>query len=266
MIDADHQRRTSFGQVATLYDKVRPGYPHALFEDVIAFSSLPHDGHVLEIGCGTGQATLPFARRGYSIYCLEPGASLAAVAQRNLASYPKAEVLISPFETWVEVETRFDLVISATAFHWIDPTTRYQKAAQVLKPDGAIALFWNKHVQTATSADFFKAVQGVYERIVPDTAKTFSGLPHPDEILTPVKEEIDRSGLFGAVAIRKYKWDKVYQAADYTSLLNTYSDHRVLDDSTREALFLSIVELINVKFSGQVVKEYLTILYLAHRR
>ena len=266
MVDDQNERRNSFDQVAVLYNQVRPGYPDALFEDVIAFSNLPSNAKILEIGCGTGQATLPFAHQGYSICCIEPGANLAAVAQQNLAPYSNAEIVISTFEAWLEDEASFDLVISGTAFHWIDPDVRYQKAAHVLKPNGAIALFWNKHVQTDASADFFQATQEIYDRIMPDTTKTFPGLPHPDDIPTPIKEELERSGSFGTVTIRKYKWNRMYGATDYISLLNTYSDHRALEDSIRDALFLDIAELINTKFSGQIIKEYLTILYLGHRQ
>lgn len=265
MIDSNNERRSSFDRVAALYNQVRPDYPNALFDDAIALSNIPPGGHILEIGCGTGQATVPFARKGYSIRCVEPGASLAAVAQQNLASYPNAEVLVSTFETYVDDEASFDLIISATAFHWIDPGVRYQSSAQLLKPNGAIALFWNKHVQTDTSADFFQAVQLVYERIVPEMAENFHSLPHPDAIPTPVRDELDGSGLFGPVTIRKYKWNRIYDSVDYINLLNTYSDHRILDDSIRENLFLGIAELINTQFAGQITKEYLTILYLAHR-
>jgi SAM-dependent methyltransferase len=86
--------RNTFDRDALLYDKARPGYPDALFRDIIAFSNIPETGSILEIGCGTAQATLPFARRGYSIHCIELGASLAAVAERNLAPYPKVQVSV----------------------------------------------------------------------------------------------------------------------------------------------------------------------------
>lgn len=264
--NSQNERRVSYDQVAALYNQIRPGYPNALFEDVIDFSNLSTEGNILEIGCGTGQATLPLARKGYNICCLESGANLAAIAQQNLASYPNAKVLISPFETWGEEETRFNLLISGTAFHWIDPTTRYQKAAQVLKPNGAIALFWNKHVLTERSANFFQAVEAVYKQIAPEIARKFSDLPYPEEVLNPVKEEIDRSLLFREVTMRKYKWNKIYSAADYISLLSTYSDHHVLNDLVREDLFLNITRLINDQFKGQIVKDYLTSLYLAHRK
>jgi SAM-dependent methyltransferase len=263
-LDRD-KRRTSFDRIASLYDRYRPGYPSAVFEDAISLSHIPADGRILEIGCGTGQATIPFARRGYTIDCIELGANLATLARQNLAVYPNVKISIGTFEMWNNETASVDLVVSATAFHWIDPAVGYQKVARVLKPNGAIALFWNKHVQTDKSADFFQAVQTVYERIAPNLALKFSGLLHPDEIPTPVRDEIDRSGLFGTVTIRKYKWDKAYEAADYINLLNTQSDIQILDNAIRDRLFESITELINTQFTGRITQEYLTILYLAYR-
>src|SRR6266536_1447805 len=119
----DNQKllRATFDQVALLYDQARPGYPEQLFDDVVALSGIPPHGRILEIGCGTGQATLPFARRGYRILAVEMGANLAAVARRNLAAYPRVEVHTGTFEEWPLEAGAFDLVIAATAFHWIDP-------------------------------------------------------------------------------------------------------------------------------------------------
>jgi SAM-dependent methyltransferase len=72
--------RAIFDEAALLYDEVRPGYPEELFDDIVALSGIPSGGRILEIGCGTGQATVPFARRGYRILCVELGKNLAAVA------------------------------------------------------------------------------------------------------------------------------------------------------------------------------------------
>jgi len=257
--------RNTFDQDALLYDKARPGYPDALFKDIITFSNIPKGGSILEIGCGTAQATLPFARRGYSVHCIELGASLAAVAQRNLAPYPRAQVSVGNFEEYPLQETSFDLVISATAFHWIDPDVGYRKVAQVLRPEGAIALFWNKPVQTQLSGDFPQAVQRIYERVVPEMAKRFPGLVHPDLVPTPVKDEIGRSGLFGDVTVLKYDWNAEYTSKAYTELLSTYSDHLDLPDQVRTRLYDGIERLIETEFGGCIIKEYLSILYLAHR-
>jgi len=88
----------TFDRAAALYDVARPGYPDALFDDLVRLSGMPPGGRVLEIGCGTGKATLPLARMGYRLLCLEPGDNLVAVARRNLAPFPDARVLTTSFE------------------------------------------------------------------------------------------------------------------------------------------------------------------------
>src|SRR3712207_5578274 len=91
MADDRNRLATTFDEAASLYDEVRPGYPENLFEDVVSLSGIQAGGRILEIGCGTGQATVPFARRGYHIQCIELGENMAAVARRNLKGYPQAE-------------------------------------------------------------------------------------------------------------------------------------------------------------------------------
>ena len=94
------ERRNVFDEVPELYDEVRPGYPEQLFEDIVSLSGIPSGGRILEIGCGTGQATLPFAERGYHILCLEIGKNLAVRARSNLRDYPNVEVKTVSFEDW----------------------------------------------------------------------------------------------------------------------------------------------------------------------
>ena len=66
-------RRAIFDEVPELYDRVRPGYPAQLFEDVVGLSGIGARARVLEIGPGTGQATLPLAQRGYELTAVELG-------------------------------------------------------------------------------------------------------------------------------------------------------------------------------------------------
>ena len=136
MADERNRLRTTFDGAASLYDDVRPGYPEDLFDDVVSLSGIPSGGRILEIGCGTGQATVPFARRGYRILCIELGENMAAVARRNLEGYPQSEVRTGAFEEWTLQEKAFDLAISATAFHWLDPAVAYPKVAGALETEG----------------------------------------------------------------------------------------------------------------------------------
>ena len=94
------QLRTTFSEAAELYDRMRPSYPRAVFEELAEFGRLGPGSRVLEIGCGTGQATLPLAQRGYRVTAVELGAELAAIARRKLASFPGVEVVVSAFEDW----------------------------------------------------------------------------------------------------------------------------------------------------------------------
>src|ERR1700733_11609645 len=109
MVDTDRDKlKRTVDQDAELYDKARPDYPEQIFDDLFAIGGLAHNATVLELGCGTGQATRHFARRGCRVMCIELGENLAAVARRNLSSFPRVEVVTSAFESWEPRESRFD--------------------------------------------------------------------------------------------------------------------------------------------------------------
>ena len=267
MADQRHRLRTTFDGAATLYDEVRPGYPEDLFEDVVSFSGLEPGGRILEIGCGTGQATVPFARRGYRILCVELGENMAAVARRNLEGYPQTEVCTGAFEDVPLQEGAFSLATSATAFHWLDPEVAYSKVATALRDGGSLALFWNVHVHSDADEDFFDAAQKIYEREAPEIVgpEDYKGLSRPEEIPDRTAE-IEDSGLFGDVIRRTYRRDVPYDSRGYLRVLSTYSGHRNLSDDTRARLFRGIADLIDTRFGGRIVKGYLTTLYVARRR
>jgi hypothetical protein len=95
--------------------------------------------------------------------------------------------------------------------------------------------------------------------------KDYRPLPLPDEVPEPVKAEIEATGLFGAVTVRRYAWDQEYDAAGYIRVLDTYSGHRSLEGAARERLFRGITRLIDDDYGGRITKTYLTLLYTARR-
>ena len=81
-VSDDRERlRTTFNSAASLYQQARPEYPAELYDELVRLARLRPGDRLLEVGCGTGKATIPLARRGFPITCVEIGADLAAEAQ-----------------------------------------------------------------------------------------------------------------------------------------------------------------------------------------
>lgn len=224
----------TFDQAAALYQRARPEYPSELYDRLIEVTGLVTGSGLLEIGCATGKATLPLARRGYRITCLEPGHALAAEARRVLAG-SDVDVVESRFEDWDERGRGYALVYAATAWHWIDPSVRYEKAARLLHPDGFLAIWGAGHVIPHDGDRFFEEIQEVYDEIG-ESLPPGSRLPRPQE-LDDERGDIESSGLFEVVEVRQYDWETIYDAEGYIDLLNTFSGHIAMEEWQRERLF-----------------------------
>jgi SAM-dependent methyltransferase len=263
--DARRYLAASFEQVPELYDRLRPRYPGDLFDDVVRTAKLRQGARIVEIGCGTGQATESLAERGFAITCVELGEHLSSIARRNLARFGAVEVINAAFEAWEPRNRDFDAVVAFTSFHWIDPEIRYRKAASVLRAGGALGVVGTQHVLPADGDRFFADVQEDYEAVVPDDEKTKLGAPPEPETVGHLREEIEASGLFGNVVVRRYVWDVTYTAEDYVALLDTYSGHRALDAEARHRLYERIHRRAKARPEGKVQKTYLATLNVAER-
>jgi SAM-dependent methyltransferase len=268
--------RATFEQVPELYDRARPSYPAQVFDDLVALARLPAEARIVEIRCGTGQATLPLAERGFSITCVELGEQLAATARRKLARFPAVEVLSADFETWRPERAGFDAVVAFSAFHWIAPHMRYGRAADLLRERGALAFVSLAHVLPPDGDPFFLDVQADYDAVIPHQSAGTGGLysppwrlPAPEALAdrsdAVVTEEIEASGRFHTLEARRYLWDVSYSADEYVAVLGTYSHHRAFDDEARECLFDRIRRRIEARAARTVRKTYLALLYVAER-
>lgn len=260
--DGRQGRRVTFDEDAERYDRARPGYPQAIFDDLAELAGIGPGCRVLEIGCGTGQATVPLAERGCQVVAVELGAELAAVAQRNLARFSDVKVVNAAFESWPLPPEPFDVVLSATAFHWIDPAVRVVKSADALRPGGTLATIDTHHVAGGTEP-FFVAAQDCYERWDPATPP---GIRLPPADTVPLEgEELTRSGQFDAPQFRLHATDIPYTTASYIDVLLTYSGHRALDPVAQRGLLDCIAGLIDNQHGGQIIKRYLSLLRVARR-
>jgi SAM-dependent methyltransferase len=254
--------RTTFEEVPELYDRVRPTYPPALFDELVVLAGLPEHARLLEIGPGPGKATVPLARRGFEIVGVELGPKLAALARRNLAGFPNVEIVHAQFELWEPAVADFDAVVSFTAFHWIDPAARYEKTARLLRKRGALVVVETSHVLPDGGDPFWVEVEDDYREVIP--GEDGKPPPAPDEIVG-MSEEPEASGLFVRAEVRRYAWDVTYSADDYIGVLETYSGHRALDLELRERLYERIRRRIDARPGHEVRKSYLALMTVARR-
>src|SRR5215471_18313143 len=129
-----------FDEVAAEYDRHRPTYPDELLDQACQIAGIGRGDRVLEVGCGSGQLTRGLAARGLHVTALEPGKSLIALARQNLGGAGEVEFVNAQFEDALLPREQFRAVFSASAFHWVDPEVSWQKDADVLVPDGMLAL------------------------------------------------------------------------------------------------------------------------------
>ena len=265
MSDDRGQLRTTFDSAADLYQRARPEYPEALYDALMAAAGLSAGARLLEIGCATGKATLPLARRDFRVTCVELGPALASAARRNLADFPAVEVIESAFETFdPPAADPFDLVFAASAWHWLDPAIRYRRAWELLRPGGHLA-FWNAtHVFPQGGDPFFAELQEVYEEIDEGLPEGVA-YPRPGE-LPDEREEVERSGLFVNVVVLHFDWEVVYDAEEYLRLLDTFSGHIAMKPWQRDRLYSEIQRRLEKRADGRLRRGWGAVLHVARRR
>ena len=258
------ERRLRFGEVADLYDEVRPSYPPALVDDVIALAPMSKPRRALEVGAGTGKATVLFAERGVQVHALEPSAPMAALAERNTAHLPGVTIERVEFESWDPHGAGFPLIISAQAWHWISPDVGYAKARTVLVSGGLLAAFWNR--SDWDSCPFRDELAAAYRRAIPE--RSGEDPLHPAARTAPDHWDewasaIDATPGLDAAELRAYRWTRNYSTADYLALLRTHSPNIVLEDAQRDLLLSEVGRVLDDQ-GGEFTLDYVCWLLLAH--
>jgi SAM-dependent methyltransferase len=263
--DSREQLRTTFESAAALYHQARPEYPDELFDALVAMAALEPGAELLEIGCATGKATLPLARRGFAITAVELGAALAGQARLNLAEFGRVTVVNADFERWEPpAPAKFDLVFAATAWHWIDPLIGYPKAWQLLRPGGHLALWEATHVVPPDADPFFREIQDIYDEIgegIPG-GWTFSTA----QTLADRAAEIEATGLFTDVRLRRFGWEIRYTAEAYISLLDTFSGHIAMAPWQRDRLYGEVRRRLAARPDGTLRRHWGMVLHVARRQ
>lgn len=204
----NRERADSFGGAAHRYDAYRPRYPDQLVDDLFAFGA----HRVLDVGAGTGIASMQLAERGADVLAVEPDARMASIAQEK--GIPTE---IAAFERWEPAGRRFDLVVFAASFHWVDPEVALPKVHDILSAGGKLALIWNRLIPTSpTRAEF----ESIYQDYMDVDTRAIDG--NPDDLAAMLAT----AGF--TIAHHRYPHNLHYSAQQWVELVFTYSNHLTL--------------------------------------
>ncbi|MEM7275967.1 MAG: class I SAM-dependent methyltransferase [Actinomycetota bacterium] len=268
--------RGLFDHDAVGYAAARPGYPPRVFELLVDRAGLGPGTRVVEIGPGTGQATGPLLDAGAEVVAVELGSALAEVLAATNRGRP-LRVRVAPFETIEPAEDdpdlgpgRADLIVSATAFHWLPVDDALDRCARLLRPGGHLALWWNVFGDPDRPDPFHDALQPLLAARAPSLlpAPSPAGRPTPAPALDVERwrAAIDRTGRFGPVHHEVVAWTGRHDPAELRALFASFSPWLALPAAIREPLLDELAALAAGRFDGEVARPYLTPIYLAARR
>jgi SAM-dependent methyltransferase len=271
-----------FDTVAASYDALRPELPEYVFADVQAVAGLTADSSVVEVGAGSGQATLALASLGASVVALEPGRALAQLAGQRLGAFPNVEVIQASFEDWEPGDRGFNALVATNSWHWIDPGLRWRKAHDVLVPEGWLVIMGYIVVREPAEPEVYAETADIHEAY----ASGHPGWGHPptaEEVVVAAEAssgdivELERTisrardyssatGLFQVPLLRWFRQEQHFDAHGYVELMRTTSLYGGLEVSVREGLLMAMEQRIRERMGDHATRHYLLSVRLARRR
>lgn len=237
----------TFNIVCKEYDKWRPTYVPELYQDIFAYKEINSTSKVLEIGIGTGQASLPILEKGCFFTAVELGDQLAEYTRHKYSKFENFKIVNMAFQDYECPPNSYDLIFSASAFHWIPEEIGYSKVYELLKSGGVFARFANHPFKDKEKEALHIAMQEIYLRYMP-------GSLHEEEYREEqAKNRADIGKKYGFIDVeyRLYRRTRTFSAKEYTSLLGTYSDHIAIEEDKRRKFFAEIENAI-VTFGNQI--------------
>ena len=237
----------TFDTVAQQYEKLRPEYVPGLYQDLFRYKQIDETSQAIEIGIGGGQATLPVLKTGCQVTAVESGKNFSELCREKFREFPGFSVVTSKFEDFPCESNSYDLIYSASAFHWVPEELGYRKVFDLLKSGGAFARFANHPYKDKGREQLHQAIQKIYAIYMPNSMEA----SEYDEKAAEERAEIAQKYGFTDICYKLYHRTRTFSAGEYTALLETYSDHRIIEEKTRRAFFAEIECTIN-RFGGQI--------------
>ena len=237
----------TFDTVAGKYEKLRPGYTDDLYKMIFDYIVIDHSSNVVEVGIGGGQATLPILQTGCNLTAVEYGENFSKLCEKKFKEQKNFSVITDKFENVSFPDSKYDLVYSASAFHWVPEDIGYSKVYAMLKSGGAFARFANHPYRdkgnTALSEEIGKLYSKYYYK--------YYGKDIKSEKEYSEEQAIQRAQIaekYGFVDIKHalFHRTRTFSSKEYIELLGTYSDHIAIEETIRTEFFSKIEETINL--------------------
>lgn len=185
---------------------------------------------------------------------------MAAFARRD-----GLEVEVSSFEAWDPAARTFDAVVAGQTWHWVDPVAGAAKAAQVLRPSGRLAVFWNVFRPSKEVAEaFFTAC----ERVMPGSlaARVWQARGgHPSAFTDRAVDGLCRSGAFAEPEQWSIGWERTSTREEWLEQMRTGGDAARIPPDTWAELEAGVGEAID-GMGGRVTMGYDAVVVTAQRR
>lgn len=231
----------TFDTVTSAYEKFRPGYVDGLYREIFDFIPVDESSNVLEVGIGGGQATLPILRTGCNLTAIEYGKHFSKLCREKFQGYPNFSVITAKFEDIDLEPNSYDLIFSASAFHWVPEETGYRKVYSMLKSGGAFARFANHPFRDKGRQELSDEIQKLYAIYMDSLA---APVEYSEEMAAQRADIACKYG-FKDITYKLFKRTRTFSAKEYTALLGTYSDHIAIEERKRMKFFSKIEQAIN---------------------
>ncbi|GAA1292793.1 class I SAM-dependent methyltransferase [Saccharothrix xinjiangensis] len=245
----------SFGADPDRYDRARPRYPDEAVAAIVAAAPGPD---VLDVGIGTGIAARQFEAAGSRVLGVDVDPRMAEWARRR-----GHRVEVAAFEDWDPAGRLFDAVVSAQAWHWVDPAAGAAQAARVLRPGGRLAVLWNAAELPPEVAGAFT---DVYRRVLPDSPLAGrSDLAGGYEVMCDrAADGVRASGAFDEPERWRFDWERPTTRDEFLDQLPTTGLHTLLPAEVLERVLEGVGAVID-EVGGRFTTRYTTFVVVAAR-
>jgi SAM-dependent methyltransferase len=254
--------RALFGFDPAAYESARPGHPLQVYEVLVERCGLAEGARVLEIGPGTGQATRRLLELGARrLVAVEPDERLAEYLEEH---FPSVDVVVAPLEDAELGAEAFDLVASASAFHWVDEPRGLAVIRRALRPGGWWAMWWTLFGEGSRKDEFMRAIDHLFVDLERSPSAGREGGPPFALDVDARLAALDSAGFVDAQH-DVVRWTTSWDTPRVRALYSTFSPIQRLEQERREAILDEIARVAERDFEGRVTRTLLTSLYTTRR-